>query len=101
MKVLPSPDSDWSFIPQFSRGIALPRFTSHSTGHSTVLFLALIFCLLPAAAFAYIDPGTGSFVIQGIIAAVVGAGVVIKMFWHRIKGALGLKTDLEDDDTDD
>ena len=57
--------------------------------------------LMPAAAYAYIDPGTGSFVIQGIIAAVVGVGVAFKMFWHRIKGAFGGKTELEDDDTDD
>jgi len=49
------------------------------------LLLALSLLLFPGVALAYIDPGTGSFVIQGIIAAVVGAGFAIKMFWHRIK----------------
>lgn len=53
---------------------------------------------LPAAAHAYIDPGTGSFVIQGIIAAVVGAGVAIKMFWGRIKAAITGKPEEPGDD---
>lgn len=76
-------------------------FNSRKPGIFLVLLLVLFACLIPAAAFAYIDPGTGSFVIQGIIAAVVGAGVVVKMFWHRIKSAFGGKSALEDDDADD
>jgi hypothetical protein len=64
-----------------------------------VAVVALI--LLPSPALAYIDPGTGSFVIQGIIAAVVGAGIVFKMFWHRIKSALTGKPLDEDDDADE
>lgn len=66
-----------------------------------IAVLALVFCLTPLPAFAYIDPGTGSFVIQGIIAAVVGAGVALKMFWHRIAGIFGGKTSREDDEADD
>lgn len=62
--------------------------------------LAAALLLAPAAAHAYIDPGTGSFVIQGIIAAVVGAGVALKMFWGRITGALGGKRRPSDDDDD-
>ena len=34
----------------------------------------------------YIDPGSGSYLIQAIVAAVVGAAFWIKMSWHRIKG---------------
>lgn len=54
--------------------------------------------LLPASALAYIDPGTGSFVIQGVIAAIVGAGVTLKLFWGRIKGAVGRSRPRSDDD---
>ncbi len=67
----------------------------------SVPLLAVLMCLFPAAAMAYIDPGTGSFVIQGIIAAVVGSGIVIKMFWHRIVGLFGGKTPPSEDDQDD
>lgn len=33
----------------------------------------------------YIDPGSGSYVLQVIIAALLGAAFWIKMSWHRIK----------------
>lgn len=55
----------------------------------TRFFLALVVVLLvPAAAAAYVDPGSGSLVFQGIIAAVLGAGVAIRLFWRRIKARL-------------
>ncbi len=65
----------------------------------SVLALALLaLCLAPAPAHAYIDPGTGSFVIQGLIAAVVGAGFALKVFWKRIVAAITGKSAVEDDD---
>jgi hypothetical protein len=36
--------------------------------------------------YGYIDPGTGSYVIQIIIAALVGASLGVKIFWRNIKG---------------
>ena len=66
-----------------------------------IIFLLVAVALFPAPAQAYIDPGTGSFVIQGIIAAVVGAGFTVKVFWHRIKSAITGKKPLEDDDDDE
>jgi len=66
----------------------------------TIVVVAMLAC--PPAARAYIDPGTGSFVIQGIIAAVVGAGVAVKLYWSRIKATLtGRQPDQRDDDGDD
>lgn len=44
---------------------------------------ALIVC--PQLAFAYIDPGTGSILLQGLLAGVAGAAVVLKLYWFRIK----------------
>jgi hypothetical protein len=63
------------------------------------VILALV--LMPAPAMAYLDPGTGSFVIQGIIAAIVGGGFAVKMFWGRIKAKITGKTPTEDDDPDE
>lgn len=50
------------------------------------VFLCLI-CLLfvPEQAFAYIDPVTGSLIIQAAIAALVGALVIIKFQFARVK----------------
>ena len=55
------------------------------------LSLVICSCLIiaafwPGTALAYIDPGTGSILIQGIIAAVAAIGVTLKLYWHRIVG---------------
>ena len=49
------------------------------------IFAAAIYFLIPQKAFAYIDPGTGSYVIQVITAAFIGFLFSIKMFWNNIK----------------
>ena len=36
-------------------------------------------------AFAYIDPGTGSMVVQVLIGAFVGLGIAIKAYWYKLK----------------
>ena len=49
----------------------------------------------------YIDPGSGSYLVQVIIAALFGAAFWIKMSWQRIKAFFGgnkLKTESEKDD---
>lgn len=34
---------------------------------------------------AYIDPGSGSMMLQVLIAAVLGALTAVKIYWHKIK----------------
>ena len=46
---------------------------------------ALSLLALPVDALAYLDPGTGSYVLQMIIAGLLGAAFAIKMSWVRIK----------------
>lgn len=36
-------------------------------------------------AYGYIDPGSGSVVIQMIIGALVGMGITIKLYWYKFK----------------
>lgn len=33
----------------------------------------------------YLDPGSGSFLIQLLLAALLGIGVAAKMYWYKIK----------------
>ena len=47
--------------------------------------LAGIICVYTQPAFAYIDPGTGSMLLQGLLAGIAGAAVVLKLYWYRIK----------------
>lgn len=40
----------------------------------------------PAATHAYLDPGTGSYVIQILIAGIVGGAYAVKLFGQNIAG---------------
>ena len=40
-------------------------------------------------AYAYLDPGTGSALIQGLIAVIAAAGITAMMYWHQLKDFLG------------
>jgi hypothetical protein len=44
---------------------------------------------LPGVTHSYIDPGTGSLVIQAVIGAFAAVLVAIGMFWKQIKAFLG------------
>lgn len=39
----------------------------------------------------YIDPGSGSILLQIILGSVLGAGVLIKVFWKKILSLFGKK----------
>ena len=47
--------------------------------------------LLSLPAYAYLDPGTGSALIQGLIAAIAAIGVTVKLYWHRIVDFFGMR----------
>ena len=49
---------------------------------------------------AYLDPGSGSFLIQLVIAGLVGAGFLIRAYWKKIKGWFGRSDSPKDDDND-
>ena len=37
-------------------------------------------------AWAYLDPGTGSMMLQLLLGGIAGAMVVGKLYWHRFRG---------------
>jgi hypothetical protein len=53
----------------------------HVLIHLAFLRWARSQCVLPTA---YIDPGTGSMILQVILGGAAGLAVAVKMFWHRI-----------------
>jgi hypothetical protein len=46
---------------------------------------------------AYIDPGSGSFILQALIATLAGALVAVNIYWQKIKRFLGLSSDDDDE----
>ncbi|MCB0358545.1 MAG: hypothetical protein KDD44_02885 [Bdellovibrionales bacterium] len=51
-----------------------------------VVLLLPVAILLPQTAYAYIDPGTGSLLVQLLLAGVAGVGVFFKVMWRRVTG---------------
>lgn len=55
---------------------------------SRVAIVALFFVAFSSlwipVANAYVDPGTGSFIFQVAIGALLATGVAIKVFWKRV-----------------
>lgn len=52
----------------------------------------------------YLDPGSGSFLIQLLIAAIAGLGIAISANWSKLKRWLGKnkkKTNTDDDEDDE
>jgi len=58
-----------------------------------------------ATAQAYLDPGTGSMILQAVIGAVAGALIVIKLYWYKLtsffKSRAATKRDAGGTDKDD
>ncbi len=48
----------------------------------------------------YLDPGSGSFLIQLLIASLLGASVAIAASWSKIKSWFGIKSKTKEEDTD-
>ena len=65
-----------------------------------IALIGAVFALSSQSAFAYLDPGTGSALIQGLIAAVAAVGVTIKLYWHRIIGFFGSAKPKNDQDVE-
>ncbi len=50
------------------------------------------------APLPYLDPGSGSFLIQLAIAALLGLGIAFRASWTKIKGWFGIKPKPTEDD---
>jgi hypothetical protein len=45
--------------------------------------------LFPLFAYGYIDPGTGSYIFQIVIAAFVAVSFAVKVYWRKIIAFIG------------
>lgn len=77
----------------FKEGILMKKLSS---------FLLFVFFLLlfTRPAYAYLNPGIGSMLLQGLIAVVLVISVTIGMFWSRIKAFFGRFIDRRDNNGD-
>ncbi len=66
-----------------------------------VSFSLIIFLGATSPAWAYLDPGTGSMMLQLLVAGVAGALVVIKAYWYRLKNLFSREKKSAPEDKDD
>ena len=50
-----------------------------------LVLIFLIQIMTVSTAYAYIDPGTGSYLFQMLIAGLLGSAFAIKMAWRNVK----------------
>ena len=63
------------------------------------VIIGVFLLLLVAHAEAYLDPGTGSMLLQVILGGIAAIGVAIKLYWHKFRVVLGMgkKKEAEDE----
>ena len=53
---------------------------------SYVLSVLVLLVTFEDSALAYLDPGTGSMVLQLLLGGIAGAVVILKLYWRRFVG---------------
>ncbi|MFJ1268461.1 hypothetical protein ACD661_07845 [Legionella lytica] len=64
------------------------------------ILIALSSFIWISNAYAYLDPGTGSLIIQSTIAAITGGLFILKTYWHKLKAKLFSRSEKIKDDND-
>ncbi len=61
-------------------------------------FTTVLLLLMCTNAVAYLDPGTGSMLLQVILGGIAAVAVAIKLYWHKLRAALGMAKKAEPED---
>lgn len=57
--------------------------------NGTHISMALVGCIVLAEpSYAYLDPGTGSIILQSLLAGIAVTIGVLRLYWHRCKAFL-------------
>ena len=57
----------------------------------TALVLGLIVAAAaPGTAHAYLDPASGSIILQAVLGGIAGVGLLLKLYWHKLLKLFGV-----------
>ena len=62
-------------------------------GSGVLAFAAYVYGLSSLPAFAYLDAGTGSMILQVLLGGFAGLAMVGRLYWHRILVTLRIRSD--------
>ncbi len=72
-----------------------------STQSTRPLTLALVsvsaLLAVPEATYAYLDPASGSMILQAVIGGVAAAAIAFKYYWRRVASFFGIGREDADD----
>ncbi len=54
---------------------------------------ALLYGTFATPAYAYLDPGTGSMILQVLLGGLAGLALAGRYYWHRILVTLGIRSE--------
>lgn len=66
-----------------------------------LLVIVLLLFVSVREAHAYLDPGSGSMVLQVILGGIAGLMLAVKLFWGRILAFFGVRSSKEEESTED
>ena len=64
-----------------------------------VVLSMLMAVLMPRPSYAYLDPTSGSILLQVLLGGLAGAALALRLFWHKIVAWFGGKRRDHDDPT--
>ena len=56
-----------------------------------IIYNTLTLLLFLTSAHAYLDPGTGSIILQALIGVIAAAATFLKFYWYKVLKLLGIK----------
>ena len=58
---------------------------------SLIICCLILIMVMVRPAHAYLDPGSGSAILQSALAAIALVVIVLKVYWHKALALLGIK----------
>jgi hypothetical protein len=59
------------------------------------LYFTVLLALAALPAWAYLDPASGSMLLQLLLGGAAGVAVVVKLYWHKALKMVGVKKEEE------
>jgi hypothetical protein len=76
-----------------SRNVVEPILIRFSMKRALLLCVLVVWCLVVGerAALAYVDPNSGSMLLQVILGGAAGIALIVRLYWRRFLSLIGLR----------